>query len=844
MNRNSEPPSAGAPRPVTGRSFFSWAVRGHIWLQALLFALIAVGLVFRVAPLEMQKRIINQAIAMSRKDLLLLYCGLYMGAVTLASLFKFAGNVLSSYLGQRILTRMRRALYAHILSLPMPFFRKSGAGTAVTALSSELNTVGFFLGQAVAVPLSSLLTLLAFAAYMVRENALLALLSLAIYPVEVALVPWLQNRYNRLNVTRVDTTRSMGNLVTEAVAGIHEVKGNAAAALELSKFLKYVKRLERLLNRLFVIKYGVKLLNSLFSGVGPFLLFLIGGMLAIRGQFTLGALVAFLSAYEKIYDPWRELMDYYQDLQDARVRYRRIMEYFDDEPEPEALPGPDKAPPLSGGLSVENLHYTAEGGAVLLSDVSFSLKAGETLALVGYSGSGKSTLGMVLGRLYAPDGGAVRLDGRELSGIPRAELAGSLAYVAQHPALYDGSIRDNMLYGVLALSLLDPSISLPETGELLETAAAVGLSNDLFRFGLNAVIPEERARLMAPTLISLRRELHRRLSESLMAAVEGYHPGRFLMHVDLYRNIVFGDPRDPAFFPDSIVRNKRFRYFLDVENLTEPLLELGLEAAFLAHSRAEHPPGNGADHPAALADVLMRTPHGRGRETLLSLALGIVPADPHSPRVSPALKAKIVLARQDFLRDFNRLDVKTCACRMGENCGHAMEQPPDIPFTAYCPRSYLFSHSLLDNLVFGTPLSGMDQAQAEIVETAESLLSEEGLMDAVRDLGLDFAVGTRGDRLSGGQRQKVALVRALLKKPAILILDEATASLDNASQAAVQKHIAEKLAGRTTVIAVIHRLDLAPGYDRIAVMKDGKIVEMGTYGELMARKGVFYTLAR
>ena len=110
------------------------------------------------------------------------------------------------------------------------------------------------------------------------------------------------------------------------------------------------------------------------------------------------------------------------------------------------------------------------------------------------------------------------------------------------------------------------------------------------------------------------------------------------------------------------------------------------------------------------------------------------------------------------------------------------------------------------------------------------------------EIGLDFHVGSKGDNLSGGQKQKLALARALLKKSPILILDEATASLDNSSQTRIQHYISTKLRGNTTVIAVVHRLDMISEYDHILVMKEGKIVESGTYNDLITHKGVLYEL--
>jgi ABC-type multidrug transport system fused ATPase/permease subunit len=108
---------------------------------------------------------------------------------------------------------------------------------------------------------------------------------------------------------------------------------------------------------------------------------------------------------------------------------------------------------------------------------------------------------------------------------------------------------------------------------------------------------------------------------------------------------------------------------------------------------------------------------------------------------------------------------------------------------------------------------------------------------------LKFQVGRRGENLSGGQRQKLALARALLKNPSILLLDEATASLDNTSQDRVQKVLESRWKGRSTVVAVIHRLDIIENYDKIAVMDAGRIEEMGTYEELMGKKGLLYRLA-
>jgi len=120
------------------------------------------------------------------------------------------------------------------------------------------------------------------------------------------------------------------------------------------------------------------------------------------------------------------------------------------------------------------------------------------------------------------------------------------------------------------------------------------------------------------------------------------------------------------------------------------------------------------------------------------------------------------------------------------------------------------------------------------------LLIEEDLLETIVEIGMQFQVGSKGDRLSGGQRQKMAIARVFLKKPKILIMDEATSALDNKSQARIQNLLDSQWKGNSTLIAVVHRLDIVKNYDKIAVMKAGKIIEMGTYDDLMNKKGMLY----
>ena len=149
-------------------------------------------------------------------------------------------------------------------------------------------------------------------------------------------------------------------------------------------------------------------------------------------------------------------------------------------------------------------------------------------------------------------------------------------------------------------------------------------------------------------------------------------------------------------------------------------------------------------------------------------------------------------------------------------------------------NTILFSGTIRDNITYGR--SDVSEAELQKVIEAANLKS---VIDKL-PLGLDTPIGEHGDKLSGGQRQRISIARAIIRKPDVIILDEATSALDTVSEAEIQVAMNNLTEGKTTFI-VAHRLSTIRNADKIAVMRDGRCVEFGTYDELMEKKGEFYT---
>ncbi len=845
---------------LTKRPLFYWILHKQRASQIFLLAIILVSLFFKVYPLEMQRKIINIAINLKHLDLLYLYCGLYMGAVLIAGLLKYWINVLQAVIGQKILIDMRKELYQHVLQLPLQFFHKTQAGIVISALTAELNAIGSFLGGAIAIPVASFLTFIAFLGFMIYLNPLLGFLTFGLYPFEFIVIPMLQKRHNKQNRKRVKTTRSMANLVNESVSGIHEVQGNASYRLEEEKLDSHIHHLYVIMKKLFFYKYGVKFSNNLFQSIGPFLLFLIGGYLAIHGNFTIGALVAFLSAYEKVYDPWKEIIEYYQMYQDAQIRYKQIMETFDLEPE-YLLEAPGEKPlSLLGKIDAKDVSYRINDDVILLEEANFTIEKGQHLALIGFSGSGKSTLSLLISQLYGYTGGSLQIDGHEVQDITKVDIARNISIVSQHPFIFTGTVRDNLLYSCTALQHAEAPPPIPSRNKILEIIKEVGLEADVLRWGFRSIIPREKAMLHADNFLKMRKIIHEELREDFERAVEFYDPHSFLEFSSIGANIIFGGYiNHPE--PEYLLQNQYFLAFFTNSELENQLLELGQNLAETTVTLLQDLKGDeyffkGSPmeaHEFNLFATLMeklksmsadKLQHHEKRE-LFSLALRFIPGQHKIFTISETLKQSILNARYAFLKEIAKVDLEQCAYgTLQTQISPFMQetsQTSDDSYFPYCSSQYLYSQSLFNNVLFGNVID-RDIIRTEVGERALRKFDEQGFLDDILQIGLEFHVGSKGDNLSGGQKQKIALARAFLKNTPILILDEATASLDNSSQAKVQRYLETQLKGNTTVVAVMHRLDIISGYDNIIVMKAGKIVESGNYNDLMKAKGVLHEL--
>ncbi|SUS03708.1 Multidrug transporter [uncultured Defluviicoccus sp.] len=853
-------------------TFFKYIIK-HSWRQqAALLAITILSFPFLYYSLELPKLIINKAIGSSdfprnilgyefaQIEFLAALCLVFLLLVGVNGAFKYIINVYKGRLGERMLRRLRYQLFGNALRFPLHRFRRVSQGELVAMITSEVEPLGGFIGDAIALPAFQGGTLLTILVFMFIQDPVLGTAAIALYPVQMYVIPKLQRQVNALAKERVRTVRRLSERIGETVTVIEEIRVHDTAELHRAEFAALLGKIYDIRFKIYKKKFLIKFLNNFIAQLTPFFFFSIGGYLVIQGDLTFGALVAVLAAYKDLSSPWKELLDWYQIREDTRIKYDQLREQFeypDMLPEEQLTPAEGTSDPLAGRIEALNLSVEEEGGVKLLDGASFRFDLGERVGFAGGSSSGASTAARVLARLTAPSAGTVRIGENELAQLSAAVIGRRMAYVGPNAALIQGTLRDNLLYGLKHRPLTpvapgtgyDP-VEAERTGNTTSHPAAdwidyeaagaadttalvqraiealkwVDLEEDTFDFGLKGTISTRDHAALAHLILEARKVLRHRLEEPRFKdLVEPFERDKLNRNMSVAENILFGRPVGEVFGLDRIGDNPYMRQILDQVGLTDDFRRMGYQVATIMVDLFEGlPPGHALFERFSFIDS---TTLPELKALLPGVeAAGIEAAEPADVARLMALPFQLIPAR-------HRLGIGLLSEQMERHLLDARHA-----FAANLPAQYRSAiaffqddafntaATIQDNILFGKLVYGRQQSQREIGALLAEVIGALELRRPIIEVGLDFEVGISGGRLSASQRQRLALARALIKRPDILILDRATATLDHRSQATVQAALSGDPA-RCGVVWVVDDADSAGTLNRIIRFESGSVIE-------------------
>ena len=857
---------------------FKYILRYSLRQQVTLTIFAAVSFPFLYAFYEVPKAIVNGAILgraepyslfgndLSQTTYLFVMCGLFLALVVINQAFKYIINVYKGLTGERMLRRLRYDLYSRVLRFPLPTFRKMSQGEIIPMITQEVEPLGGFVGDAYSLPAFQGGQLMIILAFLFVQNPVMAAAAVALYPLQLYIIPKLQMRVNQLGKQRVQLVRRLSDRIGETVQGVQEIHAHDTSNLARAEFSHRLGNIFDVRYQIYRQKFVIKFLNNFIQQLGPFFFYSIGGYLVIDGQLEIGTLMAAIAAHKDLAAPWKELLRYYQMMEDARIKYDQVVSQFAPpgmRDESYQAPGEADVERLTGELATANLTLTDDQDMNVLDAVSVKLKLDEHIALVGSSGSGKEDLALLMARLLEPSKGRITVNGTDLGELPEAVTGRRISYVGQDGFVFAASLGDNLFYGLkhrppdgadndsgsdfadeaersgnstadIEADWIDyGSVGAAGPEELraygLKVLKLVGLDEDVYRLGLRGTVDPKSQSELAAAVLRARVALRERIKEpSIAALIAPFDRTQYNTNATVGENLLFGHPVKDVFNVERLAENAYVLSVLDKVGLTADLLSIGYQvAATMVELFADLPPDHelfqqfsfiSSDDLPDVQAMMTRVDRDHldtlgpeDRTKLLSLPFMLIPARHRLGLIDENIRPKLLEAREAFHRD------------LPEDLKDAVE--------VFDPDEYNSVANIQDNILFGKIAYGQAHSSERVGELVSEVVREQGLRDTVIEVGLGYNVGIAGSRLSGAQRQKLSIARAVLKRPDILIVSEATAALDSASQGKIMTNLRQEFAGRGLVWS-LHRADLAQDFDKVLVMRGGKVIEQGTFAEL------------
>lgn len=405
---------------------------------------------FRLWPTILMGRIIDEGLIAQNLPVLVRLILLTLLVTLVSNLIGVLESYLTSWIGQHITFDMRNAMYRHLQQMPYQFFQSNNQGDIMTRMTSDIGGVQQVIAGTLTNIISNVITLVLALMAMFDRNWILALVGMLIIPLfiiptkKVGQTRWMitneaQQKQDEINSILNETLSVSGQLLVKLFTKEEE---------EYERYESVNSQMVKLNIKESMAGRWFRVALSTITSVGPMLIYLVGGILMIRYDQTLsvGDITVMVSLLTRMYGPVNQLMNIQVDWIRSMALFTRIFEYFDMSVQIRSKKGAVVLHSSSGEVEFKEVYFSYDKKKNALKNVSFRLEQGQSIAIVGPSGSGKSTITNLIPRLYDVDQGAVYYDGIDVRDIELESLRDQIGIVTQDTYLFNGTIRDNLLY--------------------------------------------------------------------------------------------------------------------------------------------------------------------------------------------------------------------------------------------------------------------------------------------------------------------------------------------------------------------------------------------------------------
>ncbi|WP_226804077.1 ABC transporter transmembrane domain-containing protein [Amylibacter sp. SFDW26] len=818
--------------------------------------------------LELPKRIINDAIG-AETDVVDFYgfeleqipflgvlCILFLVAILGHGLLKMRINTMKGILSERMLRRFRYSLISRILRFPQPYFRRTSQAELVSMATAEAEPLGGLMGDALAQPVLQAGQMITILAFLFMQSFWLGLAAVALIPLQAWLIPKLQRQVNLLNKERIQEVRKLAAEIGENAAGASSLRTNGGWRYRMAKISKRLGILFDIRFQIYQKKFFMKFINNFITQLTPFFFFSVGGFLVIKGNLTLGALVAGLAAYKDLSGPWKELLAYYNQVQDMSLRWTIITQRFAPkgmvaeslfEDEPEILKR------LSGDIILKDVTVRDVDGDIVLDDLNAALPKGSTIGITSDSEADRRAIADLLTREIVPSRGNVTIANDNMASLHQAVIAARIGHINSRPHVFSGTVGQNVTMPLhrkpnvnpnyvdekfkkpriealksgnsaddLNADWLDPKIAGYKTDAdigdwWLKLVDGLGSGNALFRRGVDQPFQEKYHPELAAKLIELRPLIAEKIEKAGLEKLyfrfdeEKYNP-----ELPLAGNLLFATPR-LKISQQKLADRAGFLDLLRELDLAESLLKLSQDVIqMLTRTFGQ----DGTDHP--LFQKINLDPEFYDRAIELTRKSRVNGGDPLSEEeLALLLTVPFSISAEQIGAIFTD-EMKEHILMLRRNKASQIQPRFNDLFAPIAPNKFVSSLTVLENALYGK-LSKEAGSKTDVLKklVADTLL-DAGLKRLVAELIYDFETGLDGAGLSSFFEQRIAFNRAMIKRPDIIILERALMSSEPETRAGLPRKMREFLPD-ATIIFIDEKFADETEFDILIELEDGRI---------------------
>ena len=378
---------------------------------------------------------------------LVLLAATVMTTSLLSNTFRYLSSWTVENLRTRSLQRMRNQMFDKVIGMNVGYLNEQRKGDIVSRITQDVMVVQFCITNTLQVAFREPLLIIGYLAAMFMISWELSIFSIVFLPLVALLIGSIVKRLRHPARTSQERMGDMVSTLDEALSGIKVIKSYNAT--------EYVKRKFHAINAEFSrLQLSMVRRQQLASPMSEFLgisaagvILVFGGMLVIRGSLDAGGFVAFLAMFSQITRPVRSFIDQFATINQGFAAGERIFEVLDSQPEIQDRPDARTLDSLREGIEFRNVHFTYDGSREVIDGISFRIRRGETVALVGPSGGGKSTLSELIPRFYDATSGDILIDGIPIRDYTQESLRAHMSVVAQNTVLFNDTIESNIAMG-------------------------------------------------------------------------------------------------------------------------------------------------------------------------------------------------------------------------------------------------------------------------------------------------------------------------------------------------------------------------------------------------------------